>query len=47
MWVVVRVWEHVLGIRCEDGTKEGKGLGLREDFLGREGGRGLPERRGV
>jgi hypothetical protein len=30
MWVVVRVQERVLRIRCEEGTKEGK------SFLGRE-----------
>jgi hypothetical protein len=36
----------VLEIRYGDGTKAGKGLGLRKGFLGRERGRGFLERRG-
>jgi hypothetical protein len=34
MWVAIRVQMHVLETRCGEGTKEGKGLGLRKDFLG-------------
>jgi hypothetical protein len=33
-------------IRCEEGTKEGKGLQLRHGFLEKEVGKSLPERRG-
>jgi hypothetical protein len=46
MWIVLRVWECVFGIRCEEETKEGKGPLLRKGPLGKKGRKSLPERRG-
>jgi hypothetical protein len=36
----------MFGIRCEEGTKEGKGPQLRKDFLRKVGDKSFLERRG-